>query len=279
LRGIAWSSFDGLPTRYLFSYEKDIIAAYQASKTRGQRDYMCGAQRESSLALPSSASPECPERNFDLVEEGCPPEWPDVEKTQDRIAGHLLENPVPASVIGQYRDDESKVLVDARSRVQPYGMQALAFREAGPRSKVCFPNETRQLRVAMLVSGGLAPGINAVIHGIVDRYKLYLRHAKLKDEHQQLHILGYRDGFEGLRRADGLRSLETDIGDQAYGEGSLLRTSRVGELLGSAEPSLLMGCVRRGTRGALCAGPDLPLATPGGRGRIARATPVNTTAS
>jgi 6-phosphofructokinase 1 len=57
------------------------------------------------------------------------------------------------------------------------------------------------LNVGILVSGGIAPGINAVIAGLVDRHILYWREHRsmlLGGNAPSLIIRGYRDGFCGL---------------------------------------------------------------------------------
>jgi 6-phosphofructokinase 1 len=59
--------------------------------------------------------------------------------------------------------------VDARMPVERDGVHSLAFPEAGPRAEVRSGN----LRVGILVSGGIAPGINAVLSGIVERHEAY----------------------------------------------------------------------------------------------------------
>jgi 6-phosphofructokinase len=45
------------------------------------------------------------------------------------------------------------------------------------------------------VSGGIAPGINAVIAGIVERQTLYARDGRYKDA---LRINGYQNGFNSI---------------------------------------------------------------------------------
>lgn len=163
---------DGLPHGYPFSYEKEIIAAYL---------------REGGL-------PE------DKILAGCPREWPEVKRTPA-----LKENPVPPSKIGHFRDcwddrDDSSPERDPRvlsAALTDYHLQgrpsaALSFPEAGPRKRIAFSKE-RCIHVGILVSGGIAPGVNAVLAGLIKRQVLYADKGDW-----ECRILLYREGFKGL---------------------------------------------------------------------------------
>ena len=157
-----WVRPDPIPAAYPFEYEKDII-----------REYIKGDGR-----LPAN-----------LVTLGCPETWPKVarrgRKTRDnqtdREKGYK-NNPVEAAVIGRYRDVE---MVGCEKRAKDPQVVAaaltechqpnchvclvrddlrLTFPEAGPRELHYYPKrENNSLTVGILVSGGIAPGINAVI--------------------------------------------------------------------------------------------------------------------
>ena len=163
---------DGLPQSYPFSYEKEIIDAY----------------------LRKGGLPE------EKIREGCPREWPDVERNQANE-----DNPAPQSQIGDFRDrvgnsDSSSQRRDPRvfsaalsdylsSDVSP---PALSFPEAGPRKSVAFSRDKR-INVGILVSGGIAPGVNAVLSGLMKRQVLYADFGGWA-----CRILMYREGFKAL---------------------------------------------------------------------------------
>lgn len=121
---------------------------------------------------------------------------------------------------------------------------ALSFPEAGPREILRYPSpgHPHLLKVGILVSGGIAPGINAVISGIVNRHWLYARPpvpqrgANTPYAPYKVEIYGYLEGFKALARGSGNHQLLTpeDVRDKAHRGGSILGTSRLPELL---EPS------------------------------------------
>jgi 6-phosphofructokinase 1 len=207
--GITWVPDDDLPMGYPFSYEKDII-----------EEYVHGNGRLS----------------IKRVEEGCPEVWPDVIKDHADIS-----NPIPPQIIGAFRPETARIVVDARGRriKNADGSDSqLTFPEAGPRDLLCYPRG-RSLRVGILVSGGIAPGINAVIEGIVERHELYAGKHNFAARQSgrpgyRLEVLGYIGGLNALLH-DGLRSnreltLEDVRGNMHLG-GSIIGTSRADELL------------------------------------------------
>jgi 6-phosphofructokinase 1 len=198
LLGQDWTPWDEIPDKHLFDYEKDIIEAY---------------------ALGKKLDPACPER------------WPDVARALEL----KTPNPVPQEVIGGYRGDNSKILVDAREALRPGPDEgngaALTFREAGPRKMLSFPCPgAKVLTVGVLVSGGIAPGINAVIEGIVARHVLYQEEAP---EPCDLKVLGYMEGMKALLRPGTMFTelTEDKVRGIAHEGGSILGTSRAEELL------------------------------------------------
>jgi 6-phosphofructokinase 1 len=134
---------------------------------------------------------------------------------------------------------ERHVLAGALSRfdLQVLREQQLSFAEAGPRKMLLHKAPTaRTLNVAILVSGGIAPGINAVIAGIVERH---CRYANSGGYGHQLTVHGVRSGFEGLLsveenawRSDLVHpgpvcSPAAEVGAHANEGGSFLGTSRL----------------------------------------------------
>lgn len=187
---------DGLPIGYPFEYEKQIIDEYINS----------GRASVEKLAL------------------GCPAEWPMVEK----MAGvqERGKNPLPEEDIGSYREEDAKVLVDTRAHFGAR-IQKLTFREAGPRKYLSYQLDDNTLKIGVIVSGGIAPGINAVIDGIFSRHNKY---AKGYD----VEILGYLEGFRSLLRKGRVYAdlNKEQIRGAAELGGSVLGTSRAEQLLG-----------------------------------------------
>ncbi len=215
--GLRWVSSDGLPIGYPFDYEKDIIEAYIKGNGR-----LTGEK----------------------LERGCAEEWPRVEK---RLGLHesYKPNPVPEKIIGTYRPEGKEIIVDVRTTYQPGPEEPqapvvhhrLTLPEAGPRAQLRYPVRG-SLTVGILVSGGIAPGINAVIAGIVGRHALYAtapndRGSRYPRPAYQLTIRGYVEGFKALLLpGHNYRSLsEEEVKEKAHLGGSILGTSRADELL------------------------------------------------
>jgi 6-phosphofructokinase len=217
-----WIPYDGLPERYIFHYEKDIIEQF---------------------ALPGNT----PEERF--LMEGCPDLWPEVTLKN----GLTKKNPLDPDEIGSFRSPSDTVLVDVRSKYhKPANPKSeacgnicclvekgLTFLEAGPREELLYGHD-EALNVGILVTGGIAPGINSVIAGIVERHSLYWKEQKT----HPLYLHCYLDGFCGL--LEGRRRLinfvrEGDenpqnssrlatILDNANAGGAVLGTSRLDEM-------------------------------------------------
>lgn len=201
---------DGNPAHYLYDYEKEIIQAYVTGDLKS----------------------------------GSPPEWPEVKLAFERRYDSTLED-----VVGLYRDDDARIVVDAREGSiadgagrDGAGSVVLTLPEAGPRASLSFPTGDKGLTVGIVVSGGIAPGINAVIESIVTRHLLYKAHAEATAPYS-LSINGYMGGFRALIDGDDKQSIPLISGDRiadvvsgiANGGGSILATSRADQLL-DADP-------------------------------------------
>ena len=241
-------SIDGLPLNpHLFSYEKDIITFYIINSNSQE------------FSIPTQ----------EKILKGCPPEWPSIE----RQGVAKLPNKVPKDIIGEFRPDASpnaRVVAAALSDFHLGNLpdscllhRSLCFPEAGPRKCLYFP-VGNQLNAAILVSGGIAPGINAVIDGIVQRHWLYAEH---HDYERSLHVYGIQNGFQaffdiGKNPCDITPAMRTlianerqraillpvnglppmlETSDHAHEGGSILGTSRFDELIdvGQRERNLL----------------------------------------
>lgn len=217
-RGIAqrlavpWVPADGIPDSYIFEHEKEIIVAYR------QRHSEPNGRLEPRL-----------------LQTGCPPNWPRVVKqaADSEIDGEIQEK------IGNFRNEGSHVMVDTRTECAPdqgwcelpSGSSLLTFPEAGPRKAHFYPRpEKVELNVAILVSGGIAPGINAVIDGIVKRHELYQKES-LSRRPYVFNAEGLREGLRSLvqpslRKVQAFRLSSSSIQRQAEMGGSVLPTSR-----------------------------------------------------
>jgi 6-phosphofructokinase 1 len=165
---IDWVTPDGLPIGYLFDYERDIIKEYRKGQGRISDSF---------------------------VRRGAPAAWPWVARGEAR-----LQNPVfRESRRGRAVDGEAIdcVIVDAhlpRGNVKGLGAapppgELLVFREAGAAEDMV--RYSGDVRAAIIVCGGIAPGINAVISGIVRRHADYAHPA-------QPHVWGYVEGLKSL---------------------------------------------------------------------------------
>jgi hypothetical protein len=193
--------------------------------------------------------------------------WPQVENKSGALEGYA--NFLKKEVIGSIRLDTAKILVDARTQYHTLGCNPgdpnslclarhqLTFAEAGPRENLHYPINWKDnlgiLKVAIVVTGGIAPGINAVISGIIQRHLLYFdpRPDQVQENKQvpkyQLYIIGYKNGFAPgagqtlLFASHGtnpvsVSSAHADARRTADHPGSRLGTSRQEKMLGSSDP-------------------------------------------
>jgi len=222
LLDINWLGKDGLPAEpNLFHYEKEIINFYHHL-----------ARGRDAIHTPGM------EAIREKLRNGCPFEWPSVAR---RSPMGIILNPLIPS-IGSERADNAYVMVSALCPENGSASANLRLPEAGPRSQLCFPaSHDRRFKVAVLVVGGIAPGINAVIDGIVQRHWLYAEKGKYLD---RLEIHGLINGihaFEDLGNSHRLlvsdskrfeekaRRLET--APHSHEGGSILGTCRDDELM------------------------------------------------
>lgn len=230
----------------VFSYEKDIIQLYQEipliiSNWRIRPN----DENATNLILKLLA----------YIKQGVPPFWPSVVRQADfkKASPNPLSNDKTDEIGGPRTglnmlwpedssdfDDESQeegmpdmVIAAALSKYHQKENckscmleENLSFPEAGPRR---FIYSTRVNIVAIVVSGGIAPGINAVIDGIVRRHKKYNENVK---------ILGINNGFYTLSQWnwDVIEELDIKATSAKVTEGgSCLQTCRQKDLLPSSE--------------------------------------------
>jgi 6-phosphofructokinase 1 len=183
---------DGLPlNNQLFNYEKKIIEFYYHHnnfKTADKDVAILENVRENILL-------------------GVPAEWPSVRIKEKRPKLEIkdLEDRVQEE-IGYFRENENYVLSAALSAFHQPGVlcpcngeNKLIFPEAGPRKSVFSNRPKNKFRIGILVSGGIAPGINALIDGITRRHYFYANKLGYGDS---LEILGLMNGFNSLEPGD-----------------------------------------------------------------------------
>ncbi len=114
-----------------------------------------------------------------------------------------------------YTNDDSRVLVD----VSPTGDRTCSFERAGPRERIAF--DPSLATAAILTSGGLCPGLNAVISAVF---------MSLHHHYGVGRILGVPNGYAGLMpgRSAGIRPLVRDqMKAIARTGGSVLGSARI----------------------------------------------------
>ncbi len=239
LRGVplAWDEQHlryGLPvTPNIFDYEKDMVRFYLASRcyqlinqspddasAEMLRKEFAGKYRDILNMWPESKVKE-------ILNKGIAVTWPSVQRYD-----HKPENPLHKDKF-RGEEGESYLRVNALLGLDVPG-NPLTFLEAGPRPKVALPWPGRlSLNVAIVVSGGIAPGINAVIDAIVQRHFAY---RKAANNAYALQIFGLKNGLLAIDPNSPLnlhvRQLSpSDTIEHATRGGSILGTSRDPELL------------------------------------------------
>ncbi|HEX8312191.1 MAG TPA: 6-phosphofructokinase, partial [Chthoniobacteraceae bacterium] len=130
-----------------------------------------------------------------------------------------------------YRTDEDRVLFDHIEGANHQGDKGLSFELAGPRERIFF--DPPKTTAAIVTCGGLCPGLNDIIRGIVTQ--CHYRYGVTK-------VFGFRYGYEGLIPRYGHTPLllrpESVAQIHNFG-GSILGTSRgpqpIGEMVDMLE--------------------------------------------
>ena len=229
---LPFAPYDGLPRCINAKYEKDIINLYLGGGGRV---------------------------DFKHVRNGYPESWPSVTRYDASVEDlRSDDNPLEEDKYGSHRPDPAAILVDARAlhldprdaageagssegdgerrTVTPAnGPTPLTFPEAGPRPEIVLPNNQGVLRVGILISGGIAPGINAVVTAIIERHQTYAEeYRRSSGLRHSLQFVGCIEGLKGLRERS-WRYLSDDdihrIRRSTSAGGSWLPTARADELL------------------------------------------------
>jgi 6-phosphofructokinase 1 len=224
-----WRFIDGLPANpHLFDYEKTIIDHFADARRLFPNGNI---SRNGCLELANPEDKALAKRIYERWLDGCPVEWPKVKDRGGRYENRFTEEKGAAP----FRQRDHYVLVKALIREEVSPDLWLTIPEAGPRKLLHFAPD-QPLRVGIMVSGGIAPGINAVIDGIVHRHSDYA-----KAHGCVLNVYGFQDGFLAFK-GGGHKELVSDQGashgsnvvvtsDHAHQGGSVIGTSRVDGLL------------------------------------------------
>ncbi|MFI7587491.1 ATP-dependent 6-phosphofructokinase [Spongisporangium articulatum] len=152
-----------------------------------------------------------------------------------RVDSPLLPLLDTRQVSVNYVDESDRVLLDdtLSTLVAREGEGGpLGFEPGGPRRKIYFdPTKTR---VGIVTCGGLCPGLNNVIRGLVMELTL---HYKVK------RIFGFRNGYQGFiaRYGHPVVDLTPDVVRNIHEDGgTMLGTSR-----GSQDPEEIVDCLER----------------------------------
>lgn len=141
-----------------------------------------------------------------------------------------------------YVDELDRVLFhDTLAEITATGLQPAdlpGFEPAGPRRSIFF--DPAKLRVGIVTCGGLCPGINDVIRGLV---------MELRFHYGVQRIYGFRNGYQGFipRYGHDVMDLTPEVVSRiAEDGGTILGTSR-----GSQDPDAIVDCLERLNLGVL----------------------------
>lgn len=216
LKGTEFKLFDGLPLDIQpFNYEKHIIDFYQNKYIIG-KSLSVITDKTNSFVKTNEV-----EKIEKVLKKGVIPSWPmvqinsrieenkDEKNEEKRIKYKVIDNPildeigtprkahVLAAALTNYhelQDDQNKLNCEKFCLKD----HSFSFPEAGPRAKIYMPINIpfgQHFNVAILVTGGIAPGINAVIDGITQRH---FKYAEKSGYLSILQVIGLKNGFRSF---------------------------------------------------------------------------------
>jgi 6-phosphofructokinase 1 len=141
---------------------------------------------------------------------------------QPEIASPLKLSKIDGDFLTNYVEDHERVLFNNSlcevKAEMAGGQDPLSFEKAGPRDKIFFdPSRTR---AGIVTCGGLCPGINDVIRGLVNQLHFW---------YGVKNIYGFRYGYLGMVKESGLQPmvLDPDIVSEIHEKGgTILGSSR-----------------------------------------------------
>lgn len=222
---IPFNDHDDLPYNHqIFSYEKEILKYFKDKLVLDRK-----IDKKEKLTKEDY-------KKLNLIREftlnGCPSNWVYINTWFDENSptnNRIIIDEHIQNIIGKFRPDDAQISVDAR--IDCDYESSLYFLEAGPRSHHFFPQFHNTVKIAIMVSGGIAPGINSVIDGITQRHELYAGKGNY-----ELEVFGLKNGFfafEDIRNSYmELNKFKTR--EKVNQGGSILGTSREEKLLDGA---------------------------------------------
>ncbi len=141
---------------------------------------------------------------------------------QPEIASPLKLSKIDGDFLTNYVEDHERVLFNNSlcevKAEMAGGQDPLSFEKAGPRDKIFFdPSRTR---AGIVTCGGLCPGINDVIRGLVNQLHFW---------YGVKNIYGFRYGYLGMVKESGLQPmvLDPDVVSEIHEKGgTILGSSR-----------------------------------------------------
>lgn len=144
-----------------------------------------------------------------------------------------IKNPLDQKRIGLFRPFNRRKCVTVDMEIIEYFHKELkslppSFLEAGPREFLYFNPE--KVRIGIVTPGGIAPGLNTVIHCIVNMHQLY----GMKKE-----AYGFLGGFRGLAERRYEKLIAANTKSWIHKGGTVLSTSREKQEISQMVESLM----------------------------------------
>src|SRR3954471_8410742 len=150
-----------------------------------------------------------------------------------RIASPLGALVTRSGSTEHYVDETDRVLFDDTvAMLAARGGEPASFEPGGPRRRIYF--DPSKIRAGIVTCGGLCPGLNDVIRGLV---------LSLTNQYGVTRILGFRNGYQGLVPGHGRSVMElTPAAVEYINEhgGTILGTSR-----GNQDPEEIVDCLEQ----------------------------------
>jgi 6-phosphofructokinase 1 len=145
----------------------------------------------------------------------------------ENLGAPTFESPLLQTRDSGFVDDAARVRSAVEVLPEPSSEREILFEKAGPRERIFF--DPARTRAALVTCGGLCPGLNNVIRAA---------YQELSHHYGVSHVLGIRNGYQGLDPASGLEPRlldEASVQDIDYLGGSVLGSSR-----GAREPAVMV---------------------------------------
>jgi len=131
-----------------------------------------------------------------------------------------IDNPLDEKRLGLFRAFKRRICVTAEIDIINYFYKVLncdppSFPEAGPRKKLFY--DPHDVRIGIVTPGGIAPGLNTVIHCLVNMHTIY---------GMQHRAVGFLHGFKGIAEEKYKKLRSDDTQSWIQKGGTELKTSR-----------------------------------------------------